>query len=148
MSVSKDKIDSLIKKAKIGDRGYFGKVDGKEYCVAKKGKNSIGEYKNFVYLVSVDYIYNLEKAIKEELGTMLNAEWIYKEYDIVESVSNEQIGLNRYLYVFNTKESFETAYEILGKIGQVEERFINNEYAIEFKKTIKILEEEEIDIYD
>ena len=148
MSLSKDKIDSLIKKAKIGDRGYFSKVDGKEYCVAKKWKNSIGEYKNFVYLVSVDYIYNLEKAIKEELGTMLNAEWIYKEYDIVESVSNEQIGLNRYLYVFNTKESFETTYEILGKIGQVEERFINNEYAIELKKPIKILEEEEIDIYD
>lgn len=148
MNISKDKIDSLIKKAKIGDRGYFSKVDGKEYCVAKKWKNSVGEYKNFVYLVSVDYIYDLDKAMQEELGTMLNAELLKKEYDIVECVSNEQIGLNRYLYVFDTKESFKTAYEILGKIGQVEERFINNEYAIEFKKPIKILEEEEIEIYD
>ncbi|MBE5820185.1 MAG: hypothetical protein E7310_05175 [Clostridiales bacterium] len=143
MSISKDKIDSLIKKAQIGDRGYFRKVDGKEYCVAKKWKNSVGEYKNFVYLVSVDYISNLDKAIEEELGTMLNAEWLYKEYDIVEFLSNEQIGLNRYLYVFDTKEKFESAYTILSKIGQVEERFINNEYAIEFKEPIKILEEEE-----
>lgn len=148
MSLSKDKIDSIIKKAQIGDRGYFSKVNGKEYCVAKKWKNSIGEYKNFVYLVSVEHIDDLDKAIEEELGTMLNAEWLYKEYDIVESLSNEQIGLNRYLYVFDTKEKFESAYTILSKIGQVEERFINNEYAMEFKKPIKILEEEEIEIYD
>jgi len=145
MSLSKDKIDSLIKKAKIGDRGYFCKVDGQEYCVAKKWKNSVGEYKNFVYLVSAKYLEHLEKALEDELGVMVNAEVLYKEYEIIESVSMDLIGLNRYLYVFDTKERFETAYKILSKIGIVEERFINNEYALEFKEPIKILEEEEVE---
>ena len=144
MTASKERIDLFIKKTKIGDRGFFNKIDGKEYCVAKKWENSVGEYKNFVYLVNVDYIDNLEKALEEELGVMLNAEWIYKEYDILECTSRELIGLNRYLYVFDTEEKFKTAFKILSQKGQVEERFINNEYALEFKEPIKILEEEEV----
>ena len=81
MTPSKDNINKLLKKAKIGDRGYFNKEKGKEYCVAKKWHNTVGEYKNFVYLVSIEHIKNLKKAVKEELGIMVNADWIYKEYD-------------------------------------------------------------------
>lgn len=81
MSITKEEIDKYLNKAKIGDRGYFNKENGKEYCVAKKWQNAIGEYKNFVYLVSIDHINNLKKALKEELGVMVNADWIYKEYD-------------------------------------------------------------------
>lgn len=81
MIMSKDEIDLFLKQAKIGDRGFFRKDDGKEYCVAKKWKNSVGEYKNFVYLVNIDHIRNLKKALKEELGVMVNADWIYKEYE-------------------------------------------------------------------
>ena len=81
MNITKDEIDKLLKKAKIGDRGYFNKEKGKEYCVAKKWQNTVGEYKNFVYLVSIEHIKNLKKAVKDELGVMVNADWIYKEYD-------------------------------------------------------------------
>lgn len=66
----------------------------------------------------------------------------------IECVSKELIGLNRYLYVFDSEESFKTAYSILSQKGEVEERFINNEYALEFKEPIKILEEEEVEIDD
>lgn len=66
----------------------------------------------------------------------------------IEYISKELIGLNRYLYVFDTKERFQSAYKILSQKGKVEERFINNEYALEFKEPIKILEEEEIEIDD
>ncbi len=81
MTTTKDKIDILLKEAQIGDRGYFNKENGKEYCVAKKWKNTIEEYKNFVYLVSIEYIKDLKKALNEELGIMINADWIYKKYD-------------------------------------------------------------------
>lgn len=66
----------------------------------------------------------------------------------IKYVSKELIGLNRYLYVFNSEESFKIAYSILSQKGEVEERFINNEYALEFKEPIKILEEEEVEIDD
>lgn len=81
MSVTKEEIDKYLKKAKIGNRGYFNKENGKEYCVANKWQNKVGEYKNFVYLVSIDHIRNLKKALKEELGIMVNADLIFKEYE-------------------------------------------------------------------
>ena len=81
MSVTKEEIDKYLKKAKIGDRGFFNKGNGEEYCVAKKWQNTVGEYKNFVYLVSIDYIRNLKNALNEELGVMVNADWIYKDYE-------------------------------------------------------------------
>ena len=72
MSVTKEEIDKYLKKVKIGDRGFFNKGNGEEYCVAKKWQNTVGEYKNFIYLVSIDYIRNLRKALNEELGVMVN----------------------------------------------------------------------------
>lgn len=81
MSVTKEEIDKYLKKVKIGDRGYFNKENGKEDCVAKKWQNTVGEYKNFIYLVSIDYIRNLRKALNEELGVMVNADWIYKDFE-------------------------------------------------------------------
>lgn len=96
MTVIKDKIDSLIKKAKIGDRGFYSKINGREFCVAKKWKNSVGEYKNFIYLVSVDYLNDLDKALREEKGVMVNAEWISKEYDIDKLiVQKENMNFNK-----------------------------------------------------
>lgn len=96
MITTKDKIDKLLEKAKIGDKGYFNKEDGKEYCVANKWKNTVGEYKNFVYLVSIDYINDLKNAIKNEKGVMVNADWICKEYDF-EKLLNKEISSNRNL---------------------------------------------------
>ncbi len=98
MITTKDKIDKLLKKAKIGDKGYFNKEDGKEYCVANKWKNTVGEYKNFVYLVSIDYINDLKNAIKNEKGIMVNADWIFKEYDF-EKLLNKEISSNRNLKI-------------------------------------------------
>lgn len=94
MKATKDKIDNLLKQAKIGDRGYFNLEDGQEYCIANKWRNTIGEYKNFVYLVSIDYINNLKKALKEEKGVMVNADWIFKEYDY-EKLLDKEINSNR-----------------------------------------------------
>ena len=94
MSVTKDDIDIYLKKAKIGDRGYFNKENGKEYCVAKKWQNTVGEYKNFVYLVSIDYIRNLEKAVKEELGVMVNADWIYKEFNYENLFQKDELRID------------------------------------------------------
>lgn len=90
MNISKDKIDEFLKNAKVGDRGYFNKNDNKEYFVAKKCKNTLGEYKNFVYLVSIEYLKNLKKALKDELGVMVNAEWINKDYDC-ENLFNKDV---------------------------------------------------------
>lgn len=94
MSVTKDDIDIYLKKAKIGDRGYFNKENGKEYCVAKKWQNTVGEYKNFIYLVSIDYIRNLKKALKNELGVMVNADWIYKEYDYENLFQKDELRID------------------------------------------------------
>ena len=42
--ITKEKIEEptvkYLKKVKIGDRGYFNKENGKEYCVAKMAKYS------------------------------------------------------------------------------------------------------------
>lgn len=94
MSVIKEEIDKYLKKAKIGDRGYFNKENDKEYCVAKKWQNTVGEYKNFVYLVSIDYIRNLKKAVKEELGVMVNADWIYKEFDYENLFQKDELRID------------------------------------------------------
>lgn len=94
MSVTKEEIDKYLQKAKIGDRGYFNKENGKEYCVANKWKNTIGEYKNFVYLVSIKYIRNLKKALKEELGVMVNADWIYKEYEYENLFKKDELRID------------------------------------------------------
>lgn len=94
MSVTRDDIDIYLKKAKIGDRGYFNKENGKEYCVAKKWQNTVGEYKNFIYLVSIDYIRNLKKALKNELGVMVNADWIYKEYDYENLFQKDELRID------------------------------------------------------
>lgn len=76
-----EQIDNILKKAKIGDRGFFNKKNGKEYCVAKKWKNNIGEHKNFVYLVNIENIKKLKIAVNKELGIMVNADWLYREFD-------------------------------------------------------------------
>lgn len=94
MNITKDEIDKLLKKAKIGDRGYFNKEKGKEYCVAKKWQNTVGEYKNFVYLVSIEHIKNLKKAVKDELGVMINADWIYKEYDYKNLFQKDELRID------------------------------------------------------
>ena len=82
MNITKEEIDKFLKNSKVGDRGFFKKDEDIEYCIAKKWQNTVGEYKNFVYLVSIDHIKNLKKAVKEENGVMVNANWLYKEYDI------------------------------------------------------------------
>ena len=82
MNITKEEIDKFLKNSKVGDRGFFKKDEDIEYCIAKKWQNTVGEYKNFVYLVSIDYIKDLKKAVKEENGVMINANWLYKEYDI------------------------------------------------------------------
>lgn len=82
MNITKEEIDNYLKKAKVGDRGFFKKDQDVEYCIAKKWQNTVGEYKNFVYLVSIDHIKDLKSAVKEETGVMVNANWLYKEYDI------------------------------------------------------------------
>lgn len=94
MTPTKDKIDNLLNKAQIGDRGYLNKENGKEYCVAKKWKNTIGEYKNFVYLVSIEYIKDLKRALKEELGVMVNADWIYKEYEYENLFKKDELRID------------------------------------------------------
>lgn len=94
MNITKEKIDKLLKNAKIGNRGFFNKKNGKEYCVAKKWQNTIGEYKNFVYLVSIKYIKNLKKAVKDELGVMVNADWIYKEYDYKNLFQKDELRID------------------------------------------------------
>lgn len=94
MNITKEKIDKLLKNAKIGNRGFFNKKNGKEYCVAKKWQNIIGEYKNFVYLVSIKYIKNLKKAVKDELGVMVNADWIYKEYDYKNLFQKDELRID------------------------------------------------------
>lgn len=93
MSTTKEEINKYLKKAKIGDRGYFNKENGKEYCVANKYQNTIGKYKNFVYLVSIDHIRNLKKALIEELGVMVNADWIYKDYEY-ESLFQDELRID------------------------------------------------------
>ena len=82
MNITKEEIDKFLKNSKVGDRGFFKKDEDIEYCIAKKWQNTVGEYKNFVYLVSIDHIKDLKKAVKEENGVMINANWLYKEYDI------------------------------------------------------------------
>lgn len=94
MIIDKEKIDRLLKNAKIGDRGYFNNEDGKEYCVAKKWKNRIGEYKNYVYLVSIEHIRNLKKSVKDELGVMVNAETIFNEYDYENLFTSEDLRID------------------------------------------------------
>lgn len=94
MNITKEKIDKLLKNAKIGNRGFFNKKNGKEYCVAKKWQNTIGEYKNFVYLVSIKYIKNLKKAVKDELGVMVNANKIYQEYDYKNLFQKDELKID------------------------------------------------------
>lgn len=94
MNITKEKIDKLLKNAKIGNRGFFNKKNGKEYCVAKKWQNTIEKYKNFVYLVSIKYIKNLKKAVKDELGVMVNADWIYKEYDYKNLFQKDELRID------------------------------------------------------
>ena len=94
MNITKEKIDKLLKNAKIGNRGFFNKKNGKEYCVAKKWQNTIGEYKNFVYLVSIKYIKNLKKAVKDELGVMVNANKIYQEYDYENLFQKDELKID------------------------------------------------------
>lgn len=38
MNITKDEIDKLLKKAKIGDRGYFNKEKVKSIVLLKNGK--------------------------------------------------------------------------------------------------------------
>lgn len=94
MNITKEKIDKLLENAKIGNRGFFNKKNGKEYCVAKKWQNTIGEYKNFVYLVSIKYIKNLKKAVKDELGVMVNANKIYQEYDYENLFQKDELKID------------------------------------------------------
>ena len=55
----------------------------------------------------------------------------------------KMIGLNKYLYVFENEKDFKTAYKELGKIGEVKEIFLNNEWGLEFKQNKRIIDENE-----
>lgn len=132
MTITKDKIDKLLKEAKIKDRGYFNKEDGREYCVAKKWQNTVGEYKNFVYLVSIDHIRNLKKALKDELGVMVNADWIYKEYNYENLFQKDELRIDSIRHIKPDEIWFEDGIMIENGVinalttldaGQVEDIF-------------------------
>ena len=93
MNIAKEKIDKFLKNAKVGDRGFFKKDEDIEYCIAKKWQNTVGEYKNFVYLVSIDHIKDLKKAVKEENGVMVNANWLYKEYNVEKLFNKDNLEI-------------------------------------------------------
>ena len=93
MNIAKEEIDKFLKNAKVGDRGFFKKDEDIEYCIAKKWQNTVGEYKNFVYLVSIDHIKDLKKAVKEENGVMVNANWLYKEYNVEKLFNKDNLEI-------------------------------------------------------
>ena len=93
MNIAKEEIDKFLKNAKVGDRGFFKKDEDIEYCIAKKWQNTVGEYKNFVYLVSIEHIKDLKKAVKEENGVMVNANWLYKEYNVEKLFNKDNLEI-------------------------------------------------------
>ena len=93
MNIAEEEIDKFLKNAKVGDRGFFKKDEDIEYCIAKKWQNTVGEYKNFVYLVSIDHIKDLKKAVKEENGVMVNANWLYKEYNVEKLFNKDNLEI-------------------------------------------------------
>lgn len=81
---------------------------------------------------------NLKETLTNYFINYLTENKKYFEYK-----EQRLIGLNKYLYIFDTKEDFEIAYNELEKIGTVNEIFINNKYGLEFKEDKRILDDRE-----